>query len=201
MVGIATAVAVTVVVVGLSVGSRDSTGSTEAGLDLPDGHPSVTAGDGRVGAEPDSSSPTLRTIAALERAADDDPDDTGALIELGDAYFLALRYDDAARAYRRALKLLPQDASATVKLAMVWHADGDSERAAAAIAEVLAREPGHQEAHYSLAIVRFSQGLNDEAREEWVKAARIDPGSEIGRRSQSFVDLLDDRRSPAPGEK
>lgn len=199
MVGIAAAVAVTVVVAGVSFGGRGGTGSPAAGRDLPEGHPSMTADGGRASAEPDSSVSALRTIAALERATDADPQDTGVLIELGDAYFLAQRYQDAARAYRRALRLVPGDASATVKLAMVWHADGDSERAAAAIAEVLAREPGHQEAHYSLAIVHFSQGLNDEARDEWVTAARIDPDSEIGRRSQSFVDLLDDQGSPEPG--
>ena len=198
MVGIAATVAVAVVVFGVSLGSGDSTGSPAAGRDLPDGHPSVTDGGGRAGAEPDSSATTLRTIAALERATDADPKDTGALVELGDAYFLGQRYEDAARAYRRALRLVPGDASATVKLAMVWHADGDSERASAAIIEVLAREPEHQEAHYSLAIVHFSRGLNEEARAEWMAAARIDPGSEIGRRSQSFVDLLDDQGPPEP---
>jgi cytochrome c-type biogenesis protein CcmH/NrfG len=198
MVGIAAAVALAVVIAGVSFGGRGDAGSPPAAQDLPEGHPTVTADGGRAGAEPEPAASALRTIAALERATDADPQDTGVLLELGDAYFLAQRYRDAARAYRRALALVPNDAAATVKLALVWHADGDSERAVAAITEVLAREPGHQEARYSLAIVYFSQGRTDDAREEWVTAAQIDPGSEIGRRSQSFVDLLDDQRSPEP---
>ena len=78
---------------------------------------------------------------------------------------------------------------------MVWHADGDTKRAEKAIAKVLAAKPGDQEAHYSLAIIYFSTDRSRQAREEWTKAATLDPATIIGRRSQSFVDLLDGKDS------
>jgi Tfp pilus assembly protein PilF len=81
---------------------------------------------------------------------------------------------------------------------MVWHAEGDSKRAETALAEVVEAHPDDQEAHYSLAIVYFSAGRVDEAKQEWQTAARIDPLTTTGRRSQSFVDLLEDQKSAAP---
>jgi tetratricopeptide (TPR) repeat protein len=119
------------------------------------------------------------------------------LLELGDAYFLQRDYDLAGRAYEGVLRLRPDDPTATVRLAMVWHAAGRPRRAMAAIEEALAAHPDDQEAHYSLAIVYFSEERLAEAREQWLAAARIDPRSELGRRSQSFVDLLD---GDEPGE-
>jgi Tfp pilus assembly protein PilF len=87
---------------------------------------------------------------------------------------------------------------AQVGLAMVWHAQGDSKRAEKALHRVLKDHPNDQDAHYSLAIVCFSAGRIDEAKEQWETAAGIDPRSTTGRRSQSFVDLLDDQQSGAP---
>ena len=63
---------------------------------------------------------------------------------------------------------------------------------------MLDAHPDDQEAHYSLAIVYFSTGRVGEAKAEWQTAARIDPTSVTGRRSQSFVDLLEDQQSSSP---
>ena len=81
---------------------------------------------------------------------------------------------------------------------MVWHADGESQRAAQAIKGVLEKSPGNQEAHYSMAIIYFSADRLDEAKSEWEAAAKLDPSSAIGRRSQSFVDLLEGKQTAAP---
>jgi Tfp pilus assembly protein PilF len=94
--------------------------------------------------------------------------------------------------------LEPGNAAAQVGLALVWHAQGDSKKAEAALRSVLAAHPDDQKAHYSLAIVYFSAGRVDEAKAEWQTAARIDPTSTTGQRSQSFVDLLDDQKSSGP---
>jgi Tfp pilus assembly protein PilF len=81
---------------------------------------------------------------------------------------------------------------------MVWHAQGDSKRAKRALTDVIKDHPDDQDAHYSLAIVYFSDGRTEQARREWQTAARIDPASVTGRRSQSFVDLIDGNESAAP---
>jgi cytochrome c-type biogenesis protein CcmH/NrfG len=133
-----------------------------------------------------------RSIAALERAHEANPGSVRVSLNLGDAYFAAQRLDEAASAYGDALAASPGHPSATVRMAMVWHARGDDARAILMIERVIAAVPGHQEAHYDLAIIQFSQREIAAAREAWVQAAEIDPASRLGRASQNFVDLLSD---------
>ncbi len=141
-----------------------------------------------------------RALAKLEAAHRASPFDVTILMKLGEARYLSHRYLQAGAAYRAALALSPGDPTATVRLAMVWHALGDSDRGAKAIEGVLAEEPNHQEAHYSLAMIRFSQQQLDDARAEWAAAARINPASVLGHRSKSFVDLLNDSHPQPDGE-
>jgi len=141
-----------------------------------------------------------QSIAVLERAHEANPDSVRVALNLGDAYFAAERYDDAATVYEKALAISPGHPSATVRMAMVWHARGDDERAVRALERVIAAVPDYQEAHYDLALIRFSRQETAAARESWVRAAGIDPASRLGRTSQDFVDLLSDgeERPAAP---
>ena len=63
---------------------------------------------------------------------------------------------------------------------------------------MLKAHPDDQAAHYTLAIIYFSSGRVGEAKAEWQTAAKVDPSSTTGKRSQSFVDLLEDQESAAP---
>lgn len=202
------AVAVAVIVAGMSSGGVESTGAPgdpTAGGGLPSGHPSVavdqdepgtqvTAGD----TDGDGDADSGEDIAHLEERRLQDPSDVAVLLELGNAYFMAQRLQQAEQAYSQARALAPDSAMAQVGMAMVWHAQGDSRRAESMLRTVIEDHPDDQDAHYSLAIVCFSAGRVDEAKEQWQTAARIDPRSTTGRRSQSFVDLLEDQQSGAP---
>ena len=202
-VGVAVIVAAAIVVVGMSSAGGDAAGTvaapSAAGESLPPGHPAVDeeAGDATPAPADDDAA---QKIADLKSASAEQPDDTAVLLQLGEAYFYAQRYQQAERTFRTVLDKDPGNATATVRLAMVWQADGDSQRAEDAIRTVLEQTPEHQEAHYSLAIVYFSQDRIDEAKAEWVAAAEIDPTTTIGRRSQSFVDLLEGKEPTAPAD-
>ena len=200
-IGTAVLVAAVIVVVGSMAGSSDS-GGTDAPIaeqSLPPGHPTVNDGAGATPAATTSSS-VKRSISQLEKKSKADPGNAAVLLKLGDAYFLAQQYAKAEEAFGRALRLKPGDAAATVRLAMVWHADGDTKRALRAIKGVIADRPDDQEAHYSIAIVYFSLERVQAARDEWAEAAAIDPSSIIGRRSQNFVDLIDGEQTSQPSE-
>ncbi len=201
-VGVAALVAAVIVVVGTSSGSGDAAGtvakSSTAGQSLPPGHPAVDGKTGESTPAPVTNDALQQKIADLESASADQPANVAVLLELGDAYFLGQRYQQAARTFRAALAIDPGNPTATVRLAMVWHADGESQRAAQAIKGVLEKSPGNQEAHYSMAIIYFSADRLDEAKSEWEAAAKLDPSSAIGRRSQSFVDLLEGKQTAAP---
>jgi cytochrome c-type biogenesis protein CcmH/NrfG len=203
-VGVAVLVAAVIIVVGTNSGGGDAAGTVSepstTGQSLPPGHPAV---DGKAG-DPTPASVTddavQQRIAQLESASAAQPDDVSVLLELGDACFLGQRYQRAASAFRAALKIDPGNSTAAVRLAMVWHADGESKRAAQAIKAVLDKTPTNQEAHYSMAIIYFSADRIDEAKAEWVAAATLDPSTAIGRRSQSFVDLLAGKQTSAPAD-
>jgi cytochrome c-type biogenesis protein CcmH/NrfG len=201
--GVAVAVAAAVVVAGMNSGGGEaagasgdaSTGASSPGA-LPSGHPSIAADQDEVA--PDTDAEAGDAIAQLETRRAEDPQDVAVLLDLGNAYFMNQRLTQAEQVYSQALALEPDSAAAQVGLAMVWHAQGDSKRAEAALRAVLKEHPDDQDAHYSLAIVYFSAGHIDDARVQWETAAGIDPSSTTGRRSQSFVDLLEDRQSSAP---
>ena len=196
-VAVALALAAVIVAVGLrSGGASGVAGATDA-ASPPTGHPTVAGKGGAGTPEPSTGAPIEKTIAKLEVASAQDPKDVATLLKLGDAYFLGQDYKRAARAYNDVLGLDSGNVAATVRLAMVWHADGDTARAEKAVQQVLAKQPGDQEAHYSMAIIYFSTDRSEEARKEWAIAAKLDPASLIGRRSQSFVDLLDGEQSSA----
>jgi cytochrome c-type biogenesis protein CcmH/NrfG len=207
-VGVAVAVAAAVIVVGMSSGGGESAGASgdpAAGGGLPSGHPSVAADQDQPGthgtdgdADEDGDADSGDEIARLEERRRQDPGDVAVLLDLGSAYFMAQRLQQAERAYAQARDLAPDSTTAQVGLAMVWHAQGDSRRAESMLRTVIEEHPNDQDAHYSLAIVCFSTGRVDEAKKQWQTAAGIDPRSTTGRRSQSFVDLLEDQQSGAP---
>ena len=202
--GVAVLVAAVIVVVGTSPGGGDAAGTvaepSTAGQSLPPGHPAVDGKAGESTPAPVTDDAVQQKIAQLESASADQPDNVAVLLELGDAYFLGQRYQQAARTFRTALQIDPGNPTAAVRLAMVWHAGGDSQRAEHAIKAVLDKTPRNQEAHYSMAIIYFSADRIDEAKAQWAAAAKLDPSTAIGRRSQSFVDLLERKQTSAPAD-
>lgn len=196
-IGTAVLVAAVIVVAGSLAGAGDGETLPAAERSLPADHPTV-GGKGSTPAAADSS--VQSSIRRLEKKGKAKSRDVGILLDLGDAYALAQRYDDAERTFRRVLDLRPREPRATVRLAMVWHAVGETRRARHALRRLIEARPRNQEAHYSLAILYFSLERVQDAREEWATAVEIDPKSTIGRRSRNFVDLIDGEQTSESGE-
>ena len=192
-VGAAVAVAAVVVVAGMTSGDDGAAAGT-ATETLPSGHPSVAA-ESKPAEDPAPDAGVEDTIARLEGQRAEDPADMDVLVKLGEAYFMGQRLQLARQAYDEVIQQDPDNAAAQVGLAMVLHAKGESGRAEKSLRAVLDAHPDNQAAHYSLAIIHFSAGRVGEAKSEWQTAARLDPNSTTGRRSQSFVDLLEGQDS------
>jgi Tfp pilus assembly protein PilF len=131
-------------------------------------------------------------VRLLEARYAKHPSNAKAAMSLADAYLMTEQPAKAQRLYAKVLAGDPGNETAKAQLAMALHADGRDSTAFELLTSVLHSNPRSQLAHYNLAIIYFSQQRSDLARDEWRKAAAIDPSSSIGRTAQSFVDVMDD---------
>lgn len=113
-----------------------------------------------------------QTIEALEKRTQAQPDDVSGWRMLGAAYFVAGRYDDAARAYDRASTLAPDKPG-------IWSALGEARvmasktdpmppAAAAAFERALALDAKDPRARYFLAVKRDLTGDHAGAVGDWL---------------------------------
>jgi len=119
------------------------------------------------------------------------PASTQDAMALANAYLMTEQPTKAEALYTKVLAAEPDNQTAKAQLAMALHAAGHDDEALELLTAVLQVNPRSQLAHYNLAILYFSQQRADLARDEWRKAAAIDPTSGIGRTARSFVVLMD----------
>ena len=170
-------------------GSRSSKGSDPApkasAKSATPGHASATSG---VRAPTDYSAMVKLLAARYAR----DPSDSKTALALANAYLMVDQPKKAGRLYTKVLKSEPGNETAKVQLAMALHADGNDGQAFALLNAVLRADPHSQLAHYDLAGLYFSEQKSTMARDEWKKAANLDPASGVGKMAQDFVNLMDE---------
>lgn len=203
LIGVAAVLAVTVVVIVVDGCASSTRGlAVVASTTMPPLPPSLPAAGGASPRAGSSSGATVQqTISQLEKALAKQPGDVRTELALANAYLVSRRYDQAALLFSEVLATNPENRIAPVRLALVWHAQGNDQKAVKSITAVLRQWPNDQEAHYTLAIIYFSQEKTEAARSEWQRAAQIDPTTRIGRTAQNFVNLLSDSTPTAqPGD-
>ena len=167
-----------------SPGDKSGAGGHEASAATLPAHPS-----------PGSSNTSPTDYAAMVRLLEAryarHPSNAKTAMSLADAYLMTEQPAKAQRLYAKVLADDPGNQTAKAQLAMALHADGSDTAAFDLLTGVLRSNPRSQLAHYNLAVLYFSQQRSDLARDEWRKAAAIDPSSGIGRTAQSFVDVMD----------
>jgi tetratricopeptide (TPR) repeat protein len=125
-----------------------------------------------------------RTLTA---AAEKNPADAKVRVELGNMYFDAERYSDAATWYEAALKVNPGDADVSTDLGVSYHYLNQPDRALAQFDQSLRIDPKHAKTMLNQGIVR-AYGKQDlaGAAAAWEKLIEIAPTSseaDIARRA------------------
>jgi tetratricopeptide (TPR) repeat protein len=125
-----------------------------------------------------------RTLAA---AAEKNPADAKVRVELGNLYFDAERYADAATWYEAALKINPKDADVSTDLGVSYHYLNQPDRALAQFERSLRIDPKHAKTMLNEGIVR-AYGKQDlaGAAAAWEKLIAMAPASaeaDIARRA------------------
>jgi cellulose synthase operon protein C len=91
--------------------------------------------------------------ASLKQTADSNPGDSRARIELGNVYFDAERFDDAARWYQEALKIEPRNVTVSTDLGISYYYMNQPDRALEQFKQSLAIDPRHAKTLLNVGIV------------------------------------------------
>lgn len=149
----------------------------------------------------------LGQIAALQKAVDENPRDTDALLRLGNLLYDARQFPRAVVAYGAYLAMNPANADARVDMAIGYfnmsftdtlHRMEHLLRAKREMETAVGYAPKHQLAYFNLGIVSFHTGEEDSAIAYFRKCIAVDPKSETARRAQEFLDQHKITTRPLP---
>jgi cytochrome c-type biogenesis protein CcmH/NrfG len=126
-------------------------------------------------------------VRALTATAEKTPTDAKVRVELGNLYFDAERYSDAATWYEAALKIDPRNPDVSTDLGVAYHSMNQSDRALAQFDQSLKIDPKHAKTMLNQGIVR-AYGKQDltgavAAWEKLIEIAPTSPEADIARRA------------------
>ena len=143
----------------------------------------VTGIPAAAGAQPSAQPSTAAAIdesrvAALQSAAEQNPADAAPRVQLGDLYFDAERFPEAARWYEEALRADPKNINASTDLGIAYYYMNQADRALAQFERSLAMDPQHTKTLLNIGIVRaFGKQDLDGAAVAWQRFVEIAPES------------------------
>ena len=152
-----------------SVSTGGATNGAQSGTGpdaLPPGNP--TGGGG-------PPAPVMQLLAELKGRVAKNPRDIAALVELGNLYFDASKFDSAVGYYKSALGLDPTNPDVRNDEAAALHAGGRDLEALAEINRVLAERPNFPQALFNRAIVLGSMGRRSDAVVAYREFLRVAP--------------------------
>jgi tetratricopeptide (TPR) repeat protein len=153
-------------------------------------------------AQPNTPPPLDQARAtALEQQAAAEPRSAAVRVDLGNVYFDAERFAEAAPWYEAALEIDPTNVNASTDLAIVYFYQGQMDRALAQLDRALAIDPRHPKALLNQGIIRaFGKQDLAGAEESWTRVVEIAPDSVEGQRARQGLDgLRAAHNAEAPG--
>jgi len=150
---------------------------TQAGGQLPPGHPNVNGADGNQGS---AASTSAQAQAAMDEA-DRNPQDFAAQIRAAATFFQLSAYDKATLYLNRSLALKPNDPDALTGMGQTKYETGDYTGAATFFEKVLAQHPNDADLRTDLGNTYVKRTPPDYARAitEYRKALTVDPKNEL----------------------
>lgn len=137
--------------------------------------------------------------ASLKATADANPKDASTRSQLGNLYFDAGRFEDAAKWYAAALDVNPKDANVSTDLGISYYYMNQADRALAQFDRSLEIDPKHTKTLLNIGIVRAwgKQDLEGAAK-AWEKVVEVAPNSEEAARAKQGLDGI---RAAHPASK
>jgi tetratricopeptide (TPR) repeat protein len=158
--------------------------------------PAATSGQSSAGATPLDET----RAAALAQTAERDPRDANVRLDLGNLYFDAERFEDAARWYQQALAIEPRNVNASTDLGIAYYYMNQPDQALQQFDRSLAIDPRHTKTLLNVGIVRaFAKDDLDGAAQAWQRVVEYAPDSAEGKRAKQALDSLRNAHPNVPG--
>jgi cytochrome c-type biogenesis protein CcmH/NrfG len=127
--------------------------------------------------------------SAMKTTAQQNPNDAVTRVQLGNMYFDAGRFQEAAQWYEAALKITPKDVNVSTDLGIAYYYMNDADRALAQFERSLQIDPTHAKTMLNVGIVRaFGKQDLKGAAEAWEKVMTMAPNSEEARAAKQALD-------------
>ncbi len=123
-----------------------------------------------------NAGPATEAIVALEKKAQEDPDNAEVWAELGHAFFDSGQADNAIAAYTRALAIAPDNTNVRTDLGVMYFQSKKHREAISEFDKVLSVDAKHPQARFNKGVVLYS-GLGDKAGAlaEWKTLLQTQP--------------------------
>ena len=130
-------------------------------------------------------------VKAFKAMVEREPSNPSPLVQLGNLYFDAERYDDASQWYLKALKLAPNDVDVSTDLGICYYSLNQPDKALEQFAKSLAINPKHTKTLLNVGIVRaFGKQDLDGAQKVWQTLVNIAPETPEGQRAKQMLEAL-----------
>ncbi len=124
------------------------------------------------------------------KAADLEPKNVEALVNLGVVLNEMGRSEEAIEAYDRALEINPDDVKAICNLGLAYYGVGKYPGAIDQYRRALELDPESIEAHYNLGVAFADAQIYREAIAEWSKVVELAPGSDAAAAAKANIDVI-----------
>ena len=153
-------------------------------------------------AAPAQSAPALdeSRAATLRATAERNPGDAETRVQLGNLYFDAERFEDAVKWYEEAVRIAPQDVSASTDLGISYYYTNQPDRALTQFERSLTIDPKHSKTLLNVGIVRaFGKQDLEGAAKAFQQVLDLAPGSPEARAARQALDGLRSAHPDVPG--
>lgn len=138
--------------------------------------------------------------AELRGAAERNAGDAATRVQLGNMYFDAGRFQEAARWYEDALKIDPRDPNVSTDLGIAYYYTNQPDRALAQFERSLAIDPKHSKTLLNVGVVRaFGKQDLEGAVKAWQRVLDLAPDSPEARAARQALEGLRNAHPDATG--
>lgn len=163
-------------------------GSQQAGPPVAPPAPAPAAASNPSGTAAAPSLDTAR-LAQLQQQAAAEPANASVRSQIGNLFFDAQQYDQAATWYEQSLALDPKNIDVSTDLGVAYYSMNRADQALAQFEKSLALDPRHLKTLLNQGIVRaFGKQDLKGAVESWQKVVAIAPSSEEAKRAQQGLE-------------